>query len=55
MLVFATQQFRSFGLPISQSFVINWKELQIAQTTQINQLFQLFEPNFYVRRIFYTE
>ena len=55
MLVFATQLFRSFWLPIFQSFVINWKEPQIAQTTQISQLFQRFEPNFYVRRIFYTE
>ena len=53
MLVFATQQFRSFWLPIFQSFVINCKELQIAQTVQINQLFQLFERNLYVRRAFY--
>ena len=36
MLVFTTQQFRSFWLPIFQSFVINCKELQIAQTVQIN-------------------
>ena len=54
MLVFATQQFRSFWLPIFRSFVINCKELQIAQTTHIYQLFQLFEPNLYVRRFFYT-
>ena len=52
MLVFATQQFRSFWLPIFQSFVINCKELQISQTVQINQLFQLFESNLYVRRSF---
>ena len=52
MLGFATQQFRSFWLPIFRSFVINCKELQIAQTTQIYQLFQLFEPNLYVRRFF---
>ena len=52
MLVFATQQFRSFWLPIFQSFDINCKELQIAQTVQINQLFQLFERNLYVRRSF---
>ena len=52
MLVFATQQFRSFWLPLFQSFIIDYKELQIAQTVQINQLFQLFEPNLYVRRSF---
>ena len=53
MLVFATQQFRSFWLPIFQSFVINCKELQIAQTVEINQLFQLLNPVCIYGDVFY--
>ena len=40
MNVFATQQISQFLIAYI-SFVIYYKELKIAQTTQINQFFQL--------------
>ena len=39
--VFATQQFRSFWLPICPLLLIATGELKLAQTARINQLLQL--------------
>ena len=44
MNVFATQQISQFLIAYI-SFVIYYKELKIAQTTQINQFFQLLNLN----------